>query len=182
MAESERGSVTKALDAARAGDVDAKVWLWERYRSLLYAMAQDHSDDDTRSGAADTSDVVAEAQLRIFADDFFDDIESREHFKNLLRRIVAGKAIDLQRRNKVRKADSFNEHAELEPVAKLNLRLDVLNELKEGLPLHLYQTVEAMLEHGTEQAAADALGISRHELRNRLDEIRVIWSKHLGDE
>jgi len=62
------------------------------------------------------------------------------------------------------------------------VRLALLNDLKEGLPLHLYQTVEAMLEHGTEQAAADALGISRHELRNRLDEIRVSWSKHLGDE
>jgi len=180
MAESERGSVTKALDAARAGDVDAKVWLWERYRSLLYAMAQDHSDDDTRSGAADTSDVVAEAQSRIFADDFFDDIESREHFKNLLRRIVAGKAIDLQRRNKVRKADLHEDGSV--GADDLGFQIAELEDLKGKLPLQLYQTVEAILEHGSEQVAADALGITRHELRKRLKEIREIWAKYLGAE
>jgi len=104
MSESEHGSVTHNIDLARGGDVDAKAWLWERYRNLLYEMARDHSNDDTRSGAADTSDVVAEVGVRIFlADDIFDDIEDSEHFKNLLRRIVAGKAIDLQRRNTVRR-------------------------------------------------------------------------------
>jgi hypothetical protein len=96
------GSVTRMIDLARQGDADAKLQLWLRYRKLLYAMARDGSDDDQRSGAADTSDVVAEAGRRYFSADLLDHIRDRKHFQNWLRQLVHGKRTDQARRETAR--------------------------------------------------------------------------------
>src|SRR5262245_35139325 len=102
MAESEHGSVTRMIDLARQGDVDAKVRLWERYRKLLYAMAHDSPEDGPRSGAVDTSDVVAEAAFRFFEADLLQHVQDRKHLQNWLRQLVRGKKIDLARREAAR--------------------------------------------------------------------------------
>ena len=113
MAESEHGSVTHNIDLARGGDRDAKAWLWERYRRLLYTMAHDRSDDDTRSGANDTSDVVGEVGVRLSKGDLFDNVKDRKHFQLLLRQVVRGKAIDLQRREAARPTIPFGDEEEI---------------------------------------------------------------------
>jgi DNA-directed RNA polymerase specialized sigma24 family protein len=172
------------IDLARAGDAETKLKLWERYRNLLYAMARDVSDDDDRSGAADTSDVVAEAAARYFGANLFRDIQDRRHFLSLLRRIVHGKAIDLHRREVVRPKDLLPEEslcAPTDPTIYEGLLVD-LRDLMEALPLHLCQTAYALLEYGTERVAAEALCVTRHEVRNRLAQIRKIWARELGDE
>jgi hypothetical protein len=81
MADSDRGSVTRMLDLARQGNVDAKVQLWERYLRLLYAMAYDVMDDEHRSGAQGTSDVVAEAGVRFFTSSLLENVRDREHLQ-----------------------------------------------------------------------------------------------------
>lgn len=177
MSESEHGSVTHNIHLARGGDGDAKAWLWERYRRLLYTMAQDHSNDDTRSGANDTSDVVAEVGVRMSQDNLFAGVKDRKHFKYRLQEVISGKAIDQIRRANVRKADEFDDDAKgKEDIGFLNAEM---NDILETLPLTLHKTAIAQMEHDNERDAADALGITRHELRQRLEQIREHLEKHL---
>ena len=60
--------------------------------------------------------------------------------------------------------------------------LSDLRDLLNALPLTLHETALAFMESGNERDTADALGITRHEVRNRLDSIRQIWSGKLGEE
>ena len=177
MFESERGSVTHNIVLASGGDGNAKAWLWERHRRLLYTMAQDHSDDNTRSGANDTSDVVAEVGVRMSQDKLFVGVKNRKDFKIRLRKAISDKAIDQIRRAKVRKADELDDDAKgEEDIGFLNAEM---NDILETLPLTLHKTAIAQMEFDNERDAADALGITRYELRQRLEQIREHLEKHL---
>src|SRR4051812_34630841 len=111
MSTSEPGSVTNQIRRAAAGDRDASAWLWERHRKLLYAMAADRCDTEGRSGAADTSDVVAEAGVRFADEEFFVGVKDRRHFQARLRQVISGKASDQRRRDSIRRAEEFSDEA-----------------------------------------------------------------------
>jgi hypothetical protein len=177
MPESEHGSVTHNIDLARGGDGDAKAWLWERYRRLLYAMAQDHSNDDTRSGANDTSDIVAEVGLRMSKDNLFAGINDRKHFKYRLKQVISGKAKDQIRRANMRKADVLDDDAKgKEDIGFLTAEMyDILKIL----PLDLHETAIQLMEFGNERDAAESLEITRHALRQQLEQIREQLKMHL---
>ncbi len=184
MASSERDSVTEMIDRARQGDVDAQVQLWERYRKLLYAMARDGSDDDLRSGATDTSDIVAEVGLRFFTADLLANIQDRHHFKNWLRQLVRGKKIDLARREAARPAVPLADDSGAAPSGPglQDFVLVDLRDLINALPLTLHEAALAYMELGNERDAAAALKITRDEFRNRMASIRVLWSQSLGED
>lgn len=179
MSESHSSAVTHQIKLAAQGDYDAKTWLWERYRKLLYAMAHDHQDNDSRTGAADTSDIVAEVGVRFTGNDLFAHVRDREHFQALLRHVVRGKAIDQIRREMARPADELGDDSQVAPAVQ-DYQLAEMNDLLDQLPLILHETALTMLEWGNEREAAEKLRITRHELRNRLEQIRDIWSKHLS--
>ena len=182
MSDSAPGSVTQMLGRAKQGDAEAKRELWERYVKLLYAMARDGTDDDHRSGTADTSDVVHEVAVRFLAADL-DKIADRKHFQNWLRQVVRGKRIDLIRRESARPAGALGDDSAAAPadehVGFLNAEM---NDLLESLPLTLYDTALTYLECGNEREAAERLGISRHELRHRLEQIGTALKRHLGGD
>jgi DNA-directed RNA polymerase specialized sigma24 family protein len=182
MADSTRGTTMRLIDLANKGDIDAKGQLWERYRKLLYAMAHDIPTEEP-SGAADTSDVVAEAAVRFLAADVLEGIKDRDHFKNLLRQIVQGKKIDMIRREEARPAQPLADDSGLAPVGPVvqDFILIDLRDLLNNLPLSLHETAVAYMECGNEREAAEELKITRHEFRNRLVRIRGIWAKALGE-
>ncbi|MBI3461938.1 MAG: sigma-70 family RNA polymerase sigma factor [Planctomycetes bacterium] len=89
------------LARARAGDKQALDDLLGRFRDLMKRWAHSRTE---RSGASDSSDVVQEAQLRVFQriDQFQG--QSISEFCAWLRTIVAHEAIDQRRRGQRRSA------------------------------------------------------------------------------
>jgi RNA polymerase sigma factor (sigma-70 family) len=172
--------VTNRIRNAAEGDRGAAAWLWERHRQLLYAMARDHRHDESRSGAVDTSDVVAETGVRFAEDSFFAGVKDHVHFRARLRQVIRGKAIDFRRQQALRHTEELHDDAHASSSAGIGFLNAEMNDLLEQLPLTLHKTALVFMERGNEREAAEHLDISRHELRIRLDQIRDELSKLLG--
>lgn len=172
---------TEMIRAAADGDRSAAGALWERYRKLMYIMAQDRPTDDWTSGGV-TSEIVAEASQQYGKASFFEGVNDREHFKNKLRLVIRGKAVDRFRRESIRQThqlpdDSVELGSELDPAFLIAESEDLLKKL----PVDDYNLLQDYLDNGSERATAELIGITRDRLHARLVEIARKIQSLLGE-
>ncbi len=173
-------TVTRKIHQAAQGDRDAVEWLWNRYVRLLYAMAGDNRESRIRSGAGDTSDLVAEAGLKFLRENFFEGIQDRRHFHKLLRRVISGKAIDFNRREILRATEPSESLTQV-PLFDQSMAIVDITDLFAQLPATLYETATTYMEAGNEQEASRILNLTRYALRKQLLQIRDVLMQHLGN-
>ena len=176
----DSGDKTEALiRRAQQGDNSAKAELWLRYRRLMCAIAYDATNIAPLVGGVTPSDEAGEVAIILFRTDALASIKSRDHFRNWLRRVLRNRAHDRRRSHELPLIDIPGDLAD-ERVP--DLVLEELREFLEGLPASLYAAAMAFMEEGSEQRAAEALGITRHAVRVRLSEIRELWVRRAGEE
>lgn len=96
-----RASELRQVEQAAAGDLEARRWLFERYREMAFRVALRITRREQ-----DALDVVQDSFIRAF--DRLADFEGQAGFQTWLMRIVSNRALDLLRARKVRRAVSLD--------------------------------------------------------------------------